>query len=295
MAAKPSDRWHVLLDIKNLDANETALEDLINTRSREPEPTSDLGKRRTLLTHPDQPTAALGDRPNRRQPQALKRIPRAQRRVRERLRDVGNRLGADVRDSPQPLLRHRPRRANRGHTRASQRVQPPTAKHRAHERLLIDLRPLVHHPIIADPDSGDHTATTAPVHDLIRFFRTSSARRSGRRDRNTEDMSTTSNPSRQRKAQLKPQIIRTLLDWYRAGVDVQARLPRLSTYMGHYAGDRVKGDTGDGVVRAAGACWRWVRKCGGSRSRRVDRRASRATRRATCRPREAHWKTQLQA
>jgi integrase len=27
--------------------------------------------------------------------------------------------------------------------------------------------------------------------------------------------------------------IRTLLDWYRAGVDVQARLPLLSTYMGH--------------------------------------------------------------
>ena len=30
-----------------------------------------------------------------------------------------------------------------------------------------------------------------------------------------------------------PQIIRTLLEWYRDGVDVQARLPLLSTYLGH--------------------------------------------------------------
>jgi integrase len=29
--------------------------------------------------------------------------------------------------------------------------------------------------------------------------------------------------------------VRTLLDWYRAGVDVQARLPALSTYLGHVA------------------------------------------------------------
>jgi integrase/recombinase XerD len=27
--------------------------------------------------------------------------------------------------------------------------------------------------------------------------------------------------------------VRTLLEWYRDGVDVQARLPLLSTYMGH--------------------------------------------------------------
>lgn len=27
--------------------------------------------------------------------------------------------------------------------------------------------------------------------------------------------------------------VRTVLDWYRSGVDVQARLPRLSTYLGH--------------------------------------------------------------
>jgi integrase len=27
--------------------------------------------------------------------------------------------------------------------------------------------------------------------------------------------------------------VRTLLGWYRAGVDVQARLPLLSTYLGH--------------------------------------------------------------
>jgi integrase/recombinase XerD len=28
--------------------------------------------------------------------------------------------------------------------------------------------------------------------------------------------------------------VRTLIDWYRAGVDVQARLPMLSTYLGHF-------------------------------------------------------------
>ena len=27
--------------------------------------------------------------------------------------------------------------------------------------------------------------------------------------------------------------VRTLLDWYRAGLDVEARLPLLSTYLGH--------------------------------------------------------------
>jgi hypothetical protein len=27
----------------------------------------------------------------------------------------------------------------------------------------------------------------------------------------------------------------TLVDWYRAGADVQAMLPLLSTYMGHYS------------------------------------------------------------
>jgi len=27
--------------------------------------------------------------------------------------------------------------------------------------------------------------------------------------------------------------VRTVLDWYRAGVDVQARMPLLSTYLGH--------------------------------------------------------------
>jgi len=34
--------------------------------------------------------------------------------------------------------------------------------------------------------------------------------------------------------------VRTLLGWYRTEVEVQARLPLLSTYLGHYAGDRVK-------------------------------------------------------
>jgi integrase/recombinase XerD len=32
--------------------------------------------------------------------------------------------------------------------------------------------------------------------------------------------------------------VQTLLDWYRDGVDVQPRLPLLSTYLGHYVGDR---------------------------------------------------------
>ena len=27
--------------------------------------------------------------------------------------------------------------------------------------------------------------------------------------------------------------MRTLIDWYRAGVDVESRLPLLSTYLGH--------------------------------------------------------------
>jgi len=29
--------------------------------------------------------------------------------------------------------------------------------------------------------------------------------------------------------------VQTLLDWYRDGIEVQARLPLLSTYLGHYA------------------------------------------------------------
>jgi integrase len=29
--------------------------------------------------------------------------------------------------------------------------------------------------------------------------------------------------------------VRTLLGWYQAGLDVEARLPRLSTYLGHVA------------------------------------------------------------
>ena len=34
--------------------------------------------------------------------------------------------------------------------------------------------------------------------------------------------------------------VRTLIDWHRAGIDVQPRLLWLSTYLGHYAGDPVK-------------------------------------------------------
>ena len=34
--------------------------------------------------------------------------------------------------------------------------------------------------------------------------------------------------------------VRTLLEWHRVGAAVERELPRLSTYLGHYAGDRVK-------------------------------------------------------
>ena len=55
---------------------------------------------------------------------------------------------------------------------------------------------------------------------------------------------------RPRSANCRPRVhdlrhsfaVRTLLGWYRDGVDVQSRLPLLSTYMGHYAGDPVKCD-----------------------------------------------------
>ena len=36
--------------------------------------------------------------------------------------------------------------------------------------------------------------------------------------------------------------VRTLLDWIAAGEDVDRRMPELSTFLGHYAGDRVKCD-----------------------------------------------------
>lgn len=47
---------------------------------------------------------------------------------------------------------------------------------------------------------------------------------------------------RQRSAACRPRLhdlrhtfaVRTLLDWYRAGLDVEARLPLLSTYLGHF-------------------------------------------------------------
>ena len=53
-----------------------------------------------------------------------------------------------------------------------------------------------------------------------------------------------------RSANCRPRIhdlrhsfaVRTILDWYREHADVQARLPLLSTYLGHYAGDPVKCD-----------------------------------------------------
>jgi len=52
-------------------------------------------------------------------------------------------------------------------------------------------------------------------------------------------------------------ILRTLLNWYREDADVEAQLPLLATFLGHYAGDLVKrpGGIGRGDVfrrRAAG-------------------------------------------
>jgi len=46
--------------------------------------------------------------------------------------------------------------------------------------------------------------------------------------------------------------VRTLLDWIQAGVDVDRRMPELSTYLGHYAGDPVKRSR---AVRARTAGW----------------------------------------
>ena len=46
--------------------------------------------------------------------------------------------------------------------------------------------------------------------------------------------------------------VRTLLDWIQAGVDVDRRMPELSTFLGHYAGDPVKRSR---AVRARTAGW----------------------------------------
>jgi integrase/recombinase XerD len=45
--------------------------------------------------------------------------------------------------------------------------------------------------------------------------------------------------------------VRTLIDWYRNGQDVDAQLPLLSTYLGHYAGDLVKRAERLGFARRA--------------------------------------------
>jgi len=34
--------------------------------------------------------------------------------------------------------------------------------------------------------------------------------------------------------------VRTLIDWHRRGEHIDRRMPELSTFLGHYAGDRVK-------------------------------------------------------
>ena len=60
------------------------------------------------------------------------------------------------------------------------------------------------------------------VHKTFRLL----CRRAGLEDPNT--------PGRPRIHDLRHTLaVRTLLDWYAAGVDVQARLPWLSTYLGH--------------------------------------------------------------
>ena len=43
--------------------------------------------------------------------------------------------------------------------------------------------------------------------------------------------------------------VHTLLGWCEAGEDIDRRMPLLSTYLGHYAGDPVKGDVARRVVR----------------------------------------------
>jgi hypothetical protein len=49
------------------------------------------------------------------------------------------------------LLRHRLQLPNGDHRRTLHRIQPSPTQHPARERLLVDLRPLVHLPMIADP------------------------------------------------------------------------------------------------------------------------------------------------
>jgi integrase/recombinase XerD len=67
--------------------------------------------------------------------------------------------------------------------------------------------------------------------------------------------------------------VTTLLGWYREGVDVQARLPALSTYLGRYAGDPVKsGRLGGMQARRRGSGRSipqraaWSRRSGSARS-----------------------------
>src|SRR5665811_1503968 len=76
---------------------------------------------------------------------------------------------------------------------------------------------------------------------------------------------------RPRSATCRPRIhdvrhafaVHTVLDWYRDDLDVQPRMPLLSTYLGHYAGDRVKGWLGRGhpagwlVLLSAGSGSAW--------------------------------------
>lgn len=56
-----------------------------------------------------------------------------------------DRLGTDLRDFEQPTLGHRPDLADGGDSHALQRVQPPPAKHRACECLIVGRRPRDHH------------------------------------------------------------------------------------------------------------------------------------------------------
>jgi len=76
--------------------------------------------------------------------------------------------------------------------------------------------------------------------------------------------------------------VRTLIDWHQAGENIDAKLPLLSTYLGHYAGDPVKSEAGLVVFWLAAAVDRVPIEVALDRASGAEGRAS-ATRRATCR------------
>ncbi len=71
------------------------IQDLAHRHARDPEPPRDHGDRRSGLAHP-QLTVALGGLTRRREPEHLDRIRRTRRRISERLRDLRQRLRAEL-------------------------------------------------------------------------------------------------------------------------------------------------------------------------------------------------------